>query len=76
MKDLPDFDTALQSFVQEEARKEANSVISEKDSPKSQFTLENLRKFSYKGELDKFQKTNPLLLGKPSFSMKVPLFMF
>ena len=69
MKEWPNFDSALQTFVMNEAKKEADSVCSEKDTPRSQFNLENVRKFSYKSELDKFQKTNPLLLGKPSFSI-------
>ena len=67
MKELTSFDKALHTFVQEEARKEADTVLSDKDPPRAQFSLENIRKFSYKSELDKFQTTNPLLLGKPSF---------
>ena len=63
MKNFSSFDTDLQSFVLEEAKREADTVLSEKDLPRAVFNLENIRKFSYKSELDKFQKTNPLLLA-------------
>ena len=63
MKTLSNFDSAFQSFVQEETKKEADAVLDEKDDPRSEFKLKNIRKFSYKNELDKFQKTNPLLLA-------------
>ena len=70
MKDIPSFDKHHHSFVQEEARKEADAVLSEKDPPRAEFTLANIRKFSYKNELDKLQRNNPLLLGKPSSKKK------
>ena len=70
MKEISNFNVALQTFVLEEAKKEADAVLSEKDAPTAQFNLENIRKFSYKSELDRFQKTNPLLLGKPSHREK------
>ena len=63
MKDLKGFDTALQVFVQEETNKESDNILGDKDLPKSEFNLENIRRFSYKSELDKFQKTNPVLLA-------------
>ena len=63
MKQISSFDSALHSFVQEETKREADAVISDKDIPRSEFNLENIRKFSHKAELDKFQKTNPLLLA-------------
>jgi hypothetical protein len=63
MKACPNFDLHLNTFVQEEARKEADAVLGEKDLIRPEFTLQNLRKFSYKDQLDKFQRTNPLLLS-------------
>ena len=63
MKDFHNFDIALQTFVLEETKREAETVVGDKDPPKSQFCLENIRKFSYKSELDKFQQSNPLLLA-------------
>ena len=65
MRDLPNFDKALQSFVQEQAKKDADKVLDEKDPPRAQFTLENIKDFSYKNELDKLQKNYPILIGKP-----------
>ena len=63
MKQISSFDSALHSFVQEETKREADAVLSDKDIPRSEFNLENIRKFSHKAELDKFRQTNPLLLG-------------
>ena len=63
MKSFPNFDSELHLFIQEEARREASGVLKEKDVSKQGFNLENLRKFSYKDQLDKFQRTNPLLLS-------------
>ena len=63
MKKLKGFDTALQAFVQEETKKESDNILSDKDLPKSEFNLDNIRKFSYKSELNKFQQTNPILLA-------------
>ena len=64
MRTLSDFDTEFQQFVQEESRLEASRILEVKDPSKTSFTLENLRKFSYKEQLHKFQKTTPILLGK------------
>ena len=63
MKYLPNFNNDLICFVQEETRREAITYLTDKDEPRSEFTLENVRKFSYKQELDKLQTTNPLLLA-------------
>ena len=63
MKKLKGFDTALQAFVQEETKKGSDNILSDKDLPKSEFNLDNIRKFSYKSELNKFQQTNPILLA-------------
>ena len=63
MKSLSNFETELQAFIQEESRSQAERILEDKDPAKSSFTLENLRKFSYKEQLQKFQKTNPLLLA-------------
>ena len=63
MKSFSGFAPAFLSFVQEESRLQADVVLEEKDPPRSSFTLENLRKFSYKEQLQKFQRTNPLLLA-------------
>ena len=63
MKPLSGFDTGLQQFVQEESRIQADRILDEKDPAKSSFSLETLRHFSYTEQLEKFQKTNPILLG-------------
>ena len=63
MKSFSEFDSDFNTFIQEEARNEAAAVLREKDSPKPQFNIETLRKFSYKEQLDKFQRTNPLLIS-------------
>ena len=63
MKSWPNFPSEFYAFVQDEARGEATAILSEKDKSRPQFTLENLRKFNYKDQLDKFQRTNPLLLS-------------
>ena len=62
MKSFPNFESELHSFIQDEARREATAVLSEKDPPRTQFTLQNLREFSYEDQLDKFQRTNPILV--------------
>ena len=61
MKELPNFDLDLVKFIQEESRTQAEAIVLQKDPNRNTFTLENLRKFSNKEQLDKLQKTNPLL---------------
>ena len=61
MKDLAEFPTEFLAFVHEEARKEAQGIVKEKDLPRSSFSLNDLRDFSYKDQLLKFQRTNPIL---------------
>ena len=63
MKSLKEFDADFLTFVQEEARREAIAVRNEKDTSRPAFNLENLRKFTYKEQLDKYQRRNPLLLN-------------
>ena len=63
MRSLPNFSRELCDFVQEEARKQSSAVFEEKDSPLSSFNIESVRKYSYKQELDKFERSNPLLLA-------------
>ena len=63
MKSLSSFQPALISFVQEESRQQADNILVEKDLPRSSFSLQTLGDFSYKQQLDKFQRTNPLLLA-------------
>ena len=63
MKGLPSFNQALQVIVQEESRRESCNILKEKDMPTTSFNLKSVRDFSYKSELDKFQRTNPLLLA-------------
>ena len=63
MKSLSDFDSAFQRFVQEESRLQAEGILREKDPSKNIFSLENLRQFSYKEQLHKFQRTNPVLMA-------------
>lgn len=63
MKSFPNFASAFHGFVQDEARKEAEGILSEKDPPCSAFTLDTVRKFSYKEQLAKLQRTTPLLVA-------------
>ena len=63
MKSLPNFASAFHRFVQDEAHKEAEGILTEKDPPRSAFTLDTLRKFSYKEQLAKLQRTSPLLVA-------------
>ena len=63
MKDLAEFPTEFLAFVHEEARKEAQGIVKEKDLPRSSFSLNDLRDFSYKDQLLKFQRTNPILMA-------------
>ena len=63
LKLLPNFPPALNAFVQEECRLQAQGILSEKDSPRASFSLHSIESFSYKDQLRKFQRTNPLLLA-------------
>ena len=63
LKSYPSFPRDFQTFVMEEARREADQILNEKDVRRTEFTVEDLRKFSYKEELQRFQRTNPLLLA-------------
>ena len=63
MKSIPSFEIEFCAFVQEESRLQAERIVADKDPSRSTFTLDSLRKFSYKEQLHKFQKTNPLLLA-------------
>jgi hypothetical protein len=63
MKSFSNFAPALNSFVQEESRLQAEGILEDKDLPRSSFTLQHLRNFSYKDQLQKFQRTNPLLMA-------------
>ena len=63
MKGLPNFDQALQVLILEESRSQADNILKEKDTPRSSFNLDSIKNFSYKEELNKFERTNPLLLA-------------
>ena len=63
MRTLPGFNSALVNFVQDEAYREGGGILAEKDAPRKDFTIENLRNFSYKEQLGKLQRTNPLLVA-------------
>ena len=63
MKGLPNFDQALQLIVLEESRSQSNNILKEKDPPRSSFNIDSIQNFSYKKELIKFERTNPLLLA-------------
>ena len=63
MKSLSEFPSEFQSFVQEESRLEAQGILLDKDSPRTSFTLECLRTFSYSDQLTKFKRTNPVLVA-------------
>ena len=58
MKDLTEFPAEFLAFVHEEARKEAQGIVKEKDLPRSSFSLDDLRDFSYK---DQFLKLDSKL---------------
>ena len=62
LKNLPEFQEVFKSFLFEEARKEAENILGDKDPPRSSFTLETLREFSYKDQLAKLQQYSPLLI--------------
>ena len=63
MKNLSNFRPALQAFVQEESRLEAANILKHKDPPRTSFTLDMVKNFSYSEQLRKFQVTNPLLVA-------------
>ena len=63
MRPLPGFDSALVTFVQDQAFQEADGILAEKDIPVKEINLNTLRKFSYKEQLLKLQRTNPLLVA-------------
>ena len=63
MKSLPNFTAAFHNFVQDEAHKEAEGILTEKDPSRKNFTLDSLRKFTYKEQLTKLQRTSPLLVA-------------
>ena len=42
---------------------QANAILGLKDPPRACFTLEDLRKFSYKEQVHKLQRTNPYLVA-------------
>ena len=63
MEKMPKFPSAFIVMVQDQARKEASNILKEKDPPRSAFSRETIQMFSYKNELEKFQRTNPTLLA-------------
>ena len=63
MRPLSSFPSALNDFVQEECRQQAENILGEKDPPRALFSLITLENFSYKDQLKKFSQTNPLLLS-------------
>ena len=63
MKPMSNFHHDLASFIQEESRLQAEAIVEHKDPTRATFTLENIRKFSYKEQLHKLQRTNPLLVA-------------
>ena len=63
MKSLSNFTAAFHGFVQDEAHREAEGILSEKDPARKDFDLDSLRKFSYKEQLTKLQRTSPLLVA-------------
>ena len=62
MSELPNFHQEFIEFIQEEARKEVNSMR-KNDISRADLTQQNIRNFSYNTELEKFEKSNPLLLA-------------
>ena len=62
LKSFPNFTPAFQNFVYEEARNEAEGILSDKDPPRSTFNLETIRKFSYTDQLAKLQASSPILV--------------
>ena len=60
---MPGFTPAFHGFVQEEAHKESEAILTDKDPARKDFTLASLRKFTYKEQLSKLQRTSPLLVA-------------
>ena len=63
LKEYPSFRKAFQQFVYEEARKEADNVLKDKEIPRNEFSMETLRQFSFKQQLAKYQRDTPILLA-------------
>jgi len=69
LKNLQEFQEVLLNFLFEEARKEANNILEDKDPPSSLFDLKTLRNFSYMDQLAKLQYNFPLLVACISGSL-------
>ena len=63
MRPLPGFYSALAIFVQDQAFQEADGILTEKDIPVKEINIDTLRKFSYKEQLLKLERTNPILVS-------------
>ena len=63
MKPLPNFPSEFVAFVQEESRQEAQGILKNKDIPRASFTLQDMMDFDYNDQLEKFKKTNPILVA-------------
>ena len=63
MKELPNFHGDFKEFDEEEARREASIGMKSSDITRFEFKLENILTFSYNLELEKFLRSNPLLLA-------------
>ena len=63
LKALPNFNSAFYRFVQEEAHRESEGILLDKDPARKDFTLDSLRKFTYREQLNKLQTASPLLVA-------------
>ena len=63
LKSFPTFPEEFRVFVQDEACRESEGILCDKDPPRITFSLDSLRKFSYKEQLAKLQETSPILVA-------------
>ena len=59
MEELPNFSRAFHSYLQDKARSEANGIVQNKDKPRKNFTLDDVKCFSYSDQLRKYVKVKP-----------------
>ena len=61
LKEYTTHQHAFLAFLMEDARKESQFI--EKEVSRNEFTFEDLKKFSYKEELARYQKNCPILVA-------------
>lgn len=63
LKSFQGFQAAFKDFVQDEARRESEGILSDKDPARTSFSLDSLKQFSYKDQLARLQQSSPLLVA-------------